>query len=95
MDVLESLVGLQRELERRLNEQAATPEEARRANTKLREEMRQRNNYFPSLEEEASSLLKAIGQTEGPLSTHQITDIASHLALHSTMCLTSLTRHDP
>ena len=49
MDVLESLVGLQRELERRLNEQAATPEEARRANTKIREEMRQRKNYFPPL----------------------------------------------
>ncbi|TLK54686.1 helix-turn-helix domain-containing protein [Glutamicibacter sp. V16R2B1] len=94
MDVLESLVGLQRELERRLNEQAATPEEARRANTKLREEMRQRNNYFPSLEEEASSLLKAIGQTEGPLSTHQITDIASHLGftLHNVSDLPHSTR---
>lgn len=94
MDVLESLVGLQGELERRLNEQAATPEEARRANTKLREEMRQRNNYFPELEQEATTVLQAIGQTEGPLSTHQITDIASHLGftLHNVSDLPHSTR---
>ena len=47
MDVLESMVGLQHELERRLNEQVATPEEARRANGELRAMMRERNNYFP------------------------------------------------
>ncbi|HEX9086956.1 MAG TPA: helix-turn-helix transcriptional regulator, partial [Arthrobacter sp.] len=40
MDVLESMVGLQHELERRLNEQVATPEEARRANGELRAMMR-------------------------------------------------------
>ena len=49
MDVLESMVGLQHELERRLNEQVATPEEARRANGELRAMMRERNNYFPGV----------------------------------------------
>src|SRR5699024_6269787 len=52
MDVLESLVALQRELKQRLEEQAATPEEARRANTELREEMKARNNYYPEIEAE-------------------------------------------
>ena len=45
MEILESLVGLQHELERRLDEQSATPEEARRANNELRQEMRERNTY--------------------------------------------------
>ena len=57
MDVLESMVGLQHELERKLNEQVATPEEARRANGELRAMMRERNNYFPEYEAEAQKVL--------------------------------------
>ena len=49
-EVLESLVGLQHELERRLDEQSATPEEARRANNEIRMEMREHNNYYPEIE---------------------------------------------
>lgn len=79
MDVLESLVGLQNELERRLNEQAATPEEARRANTALRHEMRQRNNYYKDIEQEAAKVLAAVGHDAGPLSHHRAADIAEHL----------------
>lgn len=79
MDVLESLVSLQRELRRRLEEQAATPEEARRANTELREEMRERNNYYPEIESQAQVLLDAVGHTSGPLSHHVAADIAEHL----------------
>ena len=79
MDVLESLVGLQNELERRLNEQAATPEEARRANTALRHEMRQRNNYYKDIEQEAAKVLSAVGHDAGPLSHHRAADIAEHL----------------
>lgn len=79
MDVLESLVSLQRELRRRLEEQAATPEEARRANTELREEMRQKNNYYPEIEASAQELLDAVGHTSGPLSHHVAADIAEHL----------------
>ncbi|MEO8221406.1 MAG: helix-turn-helix transcriptional regulator, partial [Specibacter sp.] len=56
-EVLESLVGLQHELERRLDEQSATPEEARRANNELRMEMRGRNNYYPEIEKQAQELL--------------------------------------
>ncbi|WP_370644423.1 helix-turn-helix domain-containing protein [Nesterenkonia sp. LB17] len=79
MDVLESLVALQGELRRRLEEQAATPEEARRANTELREEMRARNNYYPEIEAAAQELLDAVDHREGPLSHHVAADIAAHL----------------
>ncbi|HKH08291.1 MAG TPA: helix-turn-helix transcriptional regulator, partial [Agromyces sp.] len=41
---LEAIVGLHRELQRRASEAIATPEEARRANTELRELMRERDN---------------------------------------------------
>lgn len=99
MDVLESLVGLQSELERRLNEQAATPEEARRANTALRQQMRQRNNYYKDIEQEAAKVLAAVGHDEGPLSHHRAADIAEHLGFslrfvgnlpHSTRSVTDL-----
>lgn len=79
MDVLESLVSLQRELKQRLEEQAATPEEARRANTELREEMKSRNNYYPEIEAEAEKILDAVGHGSGPLSHHIAADIAEHL----------------
>lgn len=99
MDVLEALVGLQRELERRLEEQAATPEEARRANIELRKEMRSCNNYYPAIEAEARKVLDAVGGGKGPLSTNQVADIAAHFGFslkfvpnlpHSTRSVTDL-----
>lgn len=102
LDVLESLVGLQHELERRLNEQVATPEEARRANTELRLKMRERNNYFAEYEAEAQKVLKSVGHSSGPLSQHVIADIAAHLGFtlhhvadlpHSTRSVTDLKNH--
>ena len=99
MEVLESLVGLQNELERRLDEQAATPEEARRANTEIRAEMREKNNYYPELERGAQKLLDAVGHSAGPLSHHVAADIAEHLGFglrfvgdlpHSTRSVTDL-----
>jgi XRE family transcriptional regulator, fatty acid utilization regulator len=79
MDVLESLVALQRELKRRLEEQAATPEEARRANTELREEMKSRNNYYPEIEAQAAELLERVGYTSGPLGHHIAARVAEQL----------------
>ncbi|MBG6085078.1 putative transcriptional regulator/DNA-binding XRE family transcriptional regulator [Zhihengliuella flava] len=98
-EALESLVGLQRELERRMEEQAATPEEARRANTELRAEMRACNNYYPQLEAQAQELLDAVGHRDGPLSHHVAADLADHLGFsvrfvpnlpHSTRSVTDL-----
>lgn len=94
MDVLESLLGLQAELERRLDEQLATPEEARRANADLRRQMRERNNYYPDIERQADELLRAVGHTRGPLSHHLVADIAAHLgfSLHNVSDLPHSTR---
>lgn len=93
-EVLESLVGLQHELERRLDEQSATPEEARRANTELRREMRERNNYYPEIERQAQDLLTKVGHHRGPLSHHVAADVAEHLgfALHYVADLPHSTR---
>lgn len=99
LEVLESLVGLQGELERRLNEQVATPEEARRANAELRAVMRERNNYFQEIELQAQTVLDAVGYGAGPVSQHLIADIAAHLGFslhhvgdlpHSTRSVTDL-----
>lgn len=78
-EVIEALLGLQRELSTRLDESLATPEEARRANTELRTEMRDLNNYYPDLEAGAQELLTAVGHHEGPLSHHMAADLAEHL----------------
>src|SRR5699024_5432751 len=51
MDVLESLVALHDEVDRRARAVIATPLEARRINTEQRLEMQHRNNYLPELEE--------------------------------------------
>ncbi|MCC2593359.1 helix-turn-helix domain-containing protein [Tessaracoccus sp. OS52] len=99
MDVLEALVALHRELAHDAAERIATPEEARRANAKLREEMRAQDNYFPDLEAEAAKLLKRVGYDSGPLSQHFIGEIAEHLGFtlhhvgdlpHSTRSVTDL-----
>lgn len=102
MEILESLVGLQHELERRLDEQSATPEEARRANSELRAEMKARNNYYPEIEVQAQELLDKVGHDRGPLSHHVAADIAEHLGFdlhyvgdlpHSTRSVTDLKNH--
>ena len=97
--VLEALDGLTRELRRQHAEQAATPEEARRANVSMRKEQREHNNYYAELEKEAHELLAAVGHDDGPLSYHAIADIADHLNFelrfvsslpHSTRSVTDL-----
>ncbi|MHA6513871.1 helix-turn-helix domain-containing protein [Tessaracoccus sp. Z1128] len=99
LDVLEALVALHRELAHDAAERMATPEEARRANAQLRDEMRARDNYFGSIEEEAASLLKRGGYVGGPLSQHLIGEITAHLGFtlhhvsdlpHSTRSVTDL-----
>ncbi|GAA2007335.1 helix-turn-helix domain-containing protein [Brevibacterium samyangense] len=78
-DALESIVGLQRQLTSMVKTRAATPEEARRANKRLRERMRERNNYFGELEQAAADILRTIGYEDGPLSQRQAARIAEHL----------------
>ena len=78
-EAIETILGLHDELQRLHRERAATPEEARRANTELRRSMRKRNNYFPDLEKKARELLDAVGHAGGPLSQRVASDLATHL----------------
>jgi XRE family transcriptional regulator, fatty acid utilization regulator len=78
-DALEAIVALQRELERLHTERALTPEEARRANTELRADMRAQDNYFPELEIVARDLLDAVGHKRGPLPQRAAAELAAHL----------------
>ncbi|WP_203433198.1 helix-turn-helix transcriptional regulator [Jiangella asiatica] len=93
-DVLESLVGLHRELQRRATEQAATPEEARRANAELRLRMRERGNYFAEIEQVAAGISRAVGHAGGPLTERGIGELTAHLGftLHRTADLPRATR---
>jgi predicted transcriptional regulator/DNA-binding Xre family transcriptional regulator len=78
-DAIRTILQLHGELERLHSQRAATPEEARRANTALRRTMRARNNYFPELEQTARELLAAVGHNGGPLSQRVASDLATHL----------------
>ncbi|WP_349829094.1 helix-turn-helix domain-containing protein [Brevibacterium litoralis] len=78
-DALESIVGLQRQLSGMVRTRAATPEEARRANRRLRERMREQNNWFPDLEAAADEVLDMTGYESGPLSQRQAARIAEHM----------------
>ena len=93
-EAIETILGLHNELTRVHLERAATPEEARRANTELRRSMRARNNYFAELETTAQELLAAVGHEGGPLSQRVASDLASHLgfSLHYVPDLPASTR---
>ena len=93
-EAIETILTLHGELERLHTERAATPEEARRANTELRSEQRAQNNYYPELERAARELLAAIGHRGGPLSQRATGELASHLGftLHYVHDLPASTR---
>ncbi|WP_223694455.1 helix-turn-helix domain-containing protein [Leifsonia poae] len=78
-ETLEALVGLHRELGRRATEAIATPEEARRANTELRERMRTKNNYIPEIEQLAEERVRASGHTHGALTHREVSVMAEQL----------------
>ncbi|GAB2512923.1 helix-turn-helix transcriptional regulator [Paramicrobacterium agarici] len=76
---IETILRLHGELEQLHTQRAATPEEARRANTELRAEQRQRDNYYENLERIAADLLSAIGHSGGPLSQRATAELSAHL----------------
>ncbi|MCW4458210.1 XRE family transcriptional regulator [Microbacterium sp. MPKO10] len=76
---IETILRLHGELEQLHTQRAATPEEARRANTELRAEQRKRNNYYEELERTAAELLTAIGHNGGPLSQRATAELSAHL----------------
>lgn len=92
--VLDTILGLQKEVERLHLLKAATPEEARRANSALRQEMREVNNYYADLEAQAKELHALIGHTTGPLSERLTAELANKLGftLHYVSDLPASTR---
>ena len=98
-ETLESLVGLHRELARRAREAIATPEEARRANTELRQFMRTQDNYMPAIEELAEEAVRGVGYVGGALTHRAVNLMAKKLGFelifvsdlpHSTRSVTDL-----
>src|SRR5690606_11764372 len=78
-DVLTTLVGLHRELDRRSREKIATPEEARRANTELRTRMRERDNHIPEIEQLAEDVMRDVGYERGAVTHRMVALIAQRL----------------
>ncbi|HEY8913398.1 MAG TPA: helix-turn-helix domain-containing protein [Lacisediminihabitans sp.] len=98
-ETLASLVGLHRELARRAREAIATPEEARRANTELRQFMRTQDNYMPEIEELADESVRGVGHVNGALTHRSVNLMAKKLGFelifvndlpHSTRSVTDL-----
>ncbi|TFC79465.1 XRE family transcriptional regulator [Cryobacterium sp. TMS1-20-1] len=79
LPAIESLLGLHRELSRRASEAIATPEEARRANTELRERMREQGNYLPAIEELVEERVRASGHVSGALTHREVSVMADQL----------------
>lgn len=78
-EALEAIVGLSREMERRERDAAATPEEARRANTSLQQAMLDKGNYLPEIDQIAEDMVKAAGHETGALMHRTVADIAASL----------------
>ena len=78
-EALEAIVGLHRELQRRASEAIATPEEARRANTDLRERMRAQANYLPDIEQLAEEQVHAAGHRTGAVTHREVGVMAERL----------------
>ncbi|WP_108718368.1 helix-turn-helix domain-containing protein [Miniimonas sp. S16] len=78
-EVLESLMALHGELERRARESVATPEEARRANTELRLHMQRLDNFVPELEELAESEIRKAGYDGGAVTHRTVARMAQRL----------------
>jgi transcriptional regulator with XRE-family HTH domain/predicted transcriptional regulator len=100
-DTLAALVGLHRELDRRSRLAIATPEEARRANTRQRLRMQELNDYLPEIEDVGEDDVAAAGHEAGALTHRTVGVMAERLGLeivhvddlpHSARCVLDLDR---
>ncbi|WP_062209026.1 helix-turn-helix transcriptional regulator [Demequina oxidasica] len=78
---LRAIVGMHRELDRRARLAIATPEEARRANTKMRWWLREQNNYLPDIEVLADQATAAVGHATGALTHRTVAEMADRVGL--------------
>jgi predicted transcriptional regulator/transcriptional regulator with XRE-family HTH domain len=101
-DTLRTIVGLHAELARRSREAIATPEEARRANTELRQLMRAKNNSLPDIDRVAQELVRKVGHVTGALTHRSVSRMADELGFelvhvpdlpHSARSVTDLENH--
>jgi predicted transcriptional regulator/transcriptional regulator with XRE-family HTH domain len=76
-EVLEHIVALAAELRAQRSKPTATPEEARAANAALRAAMRERGNYYPSIERAAAEALAKAGYTGGALSQGMLLSVVA------------------
>lgn len=84
--MLETVVGLFEGLRDRAQVRAATPEEARKENSALRQRQRDAGNYFEEIEKLSRDALKSIEYSEsGALSHRNLLDLAKHFGftIHS------------
>jgi predicted transcriptional regulator len=77
-ETLEHLVALASELRAQRSKPTGTPEEARAANAALREDMRDRGNYFADIELKAAEALSRVEYTGGPLSQGMLLSVMGH-----------------
>ncbi len=78
-EVLEHLVALYQALVAAEEAAAIRPgDDQRQANNQLRQQMRDRNNYFGDIEVEAQRVLEAVGYDGGPISERILTDVVAH-----------------
>ena len=78
-DWLQVTTGLFDDIVKRESIALATPEEARRANTEQRREMRELGNYLPELETLAEDVVSATGHTIGALTHREVAVMAESL----------------
>ena len=94
-EVLEHLTRLYQELKNQSVVKAATPEEARRNNARLRVAMRKADNYFPEIERVAAQVLGKVGYAHSEaISQRHLNEIASHFnfSIHPTRDIPSTVR---
>ena len=77
-EVLEHVLALFDELRKQQVKPTATPEEARIANTDLRQMMRDRDNYFAEIEQAAAQALAPVNYSGGALSQGLLLSVVSH-----------------
>ena len=77
-EVIEHLLALYDEVRKQQVKPTATPEEARLANTGLRQMMRDRDNYFAGIEQAAAQALAPVSYSGGALSQGMLLSVVSH-----------------
>ncbi|WP_433323684.1 helix-turn-helix domain-containing protein [Spirillospora sp. CA-294931] len=77
-EVIEHILALYGEVRRSRTKPTASPEEARKANAALRQQMHERGNHFGEIEDVAATTLDAVGYRGGAVSQGMLMSLVSH-----------------